>query len=45
MYALDKFRAYLVKKNIVVFTGHFTLKYLLGNKEAKVRLICWMLLL
>ena len=45
VFALDKFRAYLVGSFIVVFTNHSALKYLLIKKEAKVRLIRWILLL
>ncbi|KAL6312673.1 hypothetical protein AAG906_025128 [Vitis piasezkii] len=45
VYALDKFRAYLIGSSIVVFTDHSTLKYLLTKKDAKARLIRWILLL
>ena len=45
VYALDKFRAYLVGSFIVIFTDHSTLKYLLTKQDAKVRLIRWVLLL
>ena len=45
VYALDKFRAYLVGSDIVIFTDHSTLKYLLTKKNAKARLIRWVLLL
>ena len=45
VFALDKFRAYLVGFFIVVFTDHFALKYLLTKQDAKVRLIRWILLL
>ena len=40
VYALDKFRAY-----IVIFTDHSALKYLLTKQDAKARLIRWVLLL
>ena len=39
VYALDKFQAYLVGSDIVIFTDHSALKYLLTKKNAKVRLI------
>ena len=39
VYALDKFRAYLVGSDIVIFTHHSTLKYLLTKQNAKARLI------
>ena len=35
VFALDKFRAYLVGSFIVVFTDHSTLKYLLTKQDAK----------
>ena len=45
VYALDKFRAYLVGSFIVIFTNHSSLKYLLTKQDAKARLIRWVLLL
>ena len=45
VYALDKFRAYLVGSDIVIFTDHSALKYLLTKQDAKARLIRWVLLL
>ena len=45
VYSLDKFRAYLVGSDIVIFTDHSALKYLLTKQNAKARLICWVLLL
>jgi hypothetical protein len=42
---LDKFWAYLVGSPIVVFTNPAALKYLLTKKDAKARLIKWILLL
>nr|CAN61848.1 hypothetical protein VITISV_016506 [Vitis vinifera] len=45
VFALDKFRAYLVGSIIVVFTDHSALKYLLTKQDAKARLIRWILLL
>ena len=44
VYALDKFRAYLVGSDIVIFKDH-SLKYLLTKQNAKARLIRWVLLL
>ncbi|RVW81545.1 Retrovirus-related Pol polyprotein from transposon 17.6 [Vitis vinifera] len=37
VFALDKFRAYLVGSFIVVFTDHSALKYLLTKQDAKAR--------
>ncbi|KAM1277780.1 hypothetical protein ACFX13_030847 [Malus domestica] len=45
VFALDKFRSYLIGTKVIVFTDHAVLKYLLTKKEAKPRLIRWMLLL
>ncbi|CAN6583773.1 unnamed protein product [Malus baccata var. baccata] len=45
VFALDKFRSYLIGTKVIVFTDHVALKYLLTKKEAKPRLIRWMLLL
>ena len=45
VYALEKFRAYLVGSDIVIFIDHSALKYLLTKKNAKARLIRWVLLL
>ncbi|CAJ2668596.1 unnamed protein product [Trifolium pratense] len=45
VFALDKFRSYLLGSKVVVFTDHAALKYLLKKPDAKPRLIRWMLLL
>ncbi|XP_024025045.1 uncharacterized protein LOC112092647 [Morus notabilis] len=45
VFALDMFHAYLIGSPITVFTDHVALKYLLSKKDAKVRLIRWILLL
>ena len=45
VYALDKFRAYLLGAEIIIFTDHSTLKYLLAKQNAKATLIRWVLLL
>ncbi|RDX69659.1 Tf2-11, partial [Mucuna pruriens] len=45
VFALDKFRSYLLGSKIVVFPDHATLRYLLKKPDAKSRLIRWMLLL
>ena len=39
VYDLDKFRAYLGGSDIVIFTDHSALKYLLTKQNAKARLI------
>ncbi|RDX69239.1 Retrovirus-related Pol polyprotein from transposon 17.6, partial [Mucuna pruriens] len=45
VFALDKFRSYLLGSKVIVFSDHAALKYLLKNPDAKPRLIRWMLLL
>ncbi|KAM1181423.1 hypothetical protein ACFX19_000025 [Malus domestica] len=45
VFALDKFRSYLLGTKVIIYTDHAALKYLLMKKEAKPRLIRWMLLL
>ncbi|CAN6544195.1 unnamed protein product [Malus baccata var. baccata] len=45
VFALDKFRSYLIDTKVIVFTDYAALKYLLRKKEAKSRLIRWILLL
>ena len=45
VYTLDKFRAYLVGSDIIVFTDYSALKYLLTKQNATARLIRWVLLL
>ena len=45
VYALEKFRAYLIGADIIIFTDHSALKYLFTKQNAKARLIRWVLLL
>ena len=45
VFAIDKFRSYLVGVKVIVYTDHAALKYLLTKKDAKPRLIRWILLL
>lgn len=45
VFALDKFRSYLLGSKVVVYSDHAALKYLLAKKESKPRLIRWILLL
>jgi len=45
VFATDNFRSYLVGAKIIVYSNHATLKYLLTKKDAKPRLIRWILLL
>jgi hypothetical protein len=45
VFALEKFRSYLVGSTVVVYTDHLALKYLLTKEESKPRLLRWILLL
>ena len=39
VFALEKFRSYLLGTKVIVFSDHAALRYLLAKKEAKPRLI------
>ncbi|RDY10018.1 Retrovirus-related Pol polyprotein from transposon 17.6, partial [Mucuna pruriens] len=45
VFALDKFRSYLLGSRIIVFSNHAALRFLLKKPDTKPRLIRWMLLL
>jgi hypothetical protein len=45
VFAIKKFRSYLVGAKVIVYTDHAALKYLLMKKDAKPCLIQWILLL
>ena len=45
VFAFDKFRSYLLGPKVVVYTDHSAIKYLISKKDAKPRLIRWILLL
>jgi hypothetical protein len=45
VFAIEKFRSYLVGAKVILYTDHATLKYLLTKKDAKPRLIQRILLL
>ncbi|RDX74255.1 Retrovirus-related Pol polyprotein from transposon 17.6, partial [Mucuna pruriens] len=45
VFALDKFRSYLLGSKIIIFSDHAALKFLLKKPNVKPRLIRWMLLL
>jgi hypothetical protein len=45
IFAIGKFRSYLVRAKVIIYTDHSALKYLLTKKDAKPRLIIWILLL
>nr|GEZ55159.1 reverse transcriptase domain-containing protein [Tanacetum cinerariifolium] len=45
VYAFEKFRYYLIMNKFIVHTDHSALKYLFAKKDAKARLLRWVLLL
>ena len=45
VFALEKFRPYLLGSKTIIFTDHSALRYLMMKKDAKARLIHWILLL
>ena len=45
MFACEKFKPYILGSHVVIHIDHATIKYLMENKDAKPRLIRWVLLL
>ena len=45
VFACDKFRSYIVHSKVIVHTDHAAIKYLMEKRDAKPRLIRWVLLL
>nr|GFB62716.1 reverse transcriptase domain-containing protein [Tanacetum cinerariifolium] len=45
VYAFEKFHSYLIMTKSIVYTDHSALKYLFAKKDAKSRLLRWILLL
>ena len=45
IFACEKFRPYILGSHVVIHTDHVAIKYLMTNKDAKLRLIRWVLLL
>jgi len=45
IFALDKFRSYLLGSKVIIYSDHAALKYLFSKKDAKSRLIRLILLL
>ena len=44
VFALEKFRSYIVGSPVTIFTDHVALKYLLSKQDTKPRLTRWILL-
>ena len=45
VFACEKFRKYILGSHVIIHTDHAAIKYLMSKKEAKLRLIRWVLLL
>jgi len=45
VFALDKFRSYLLGSKVIIYSEHPGLCHLLAKKETKAKLIQWILLL
>ena len=45
VFSCEKFRPYILGSHVIIHTNHATIKYLMEKKEAKPRLIRWVLLL
>nr|GEV25708.1 hypothetical protein [Tanacetum cinerariifolium] len=45
VYAFEKFCSYLIINKSIVYTNHSALKYLFAKKDAKARLLRWILLI
>ena len=43
VFAFEKFRSYLLGTRVIVHTNHSTMRYLMAKKDAKPRLIRWVL--
>ena len=45
VFAREKFRPYILRFHVIVHTDHVTIKYLMEKKDAKPKLIRWVLLM
>ena len=45
VFSCDKFRKYIFDSKVIIHTNHASIKYLMEKKDAKPRLIRWVLLL
>ena len=45
VFACENFRPYILGSHVIIHTNHAAIKYLMAKKEAKPRLIRWVLLL
>ena len=45
VFALEKLRSYFVGSKVIIFSDHAALQYLLTKKDAKPKLLRWILLI
>ncbi|KAL1204107.1 hypothetical protein V5N11_026605 [Cardamine amara subsp. amara] len=45
VFAIEKFRSYLVDQKVTVYTDHAALRHIYANKDTKPRLLRWILLM
>jgi len=45
IFALEKFRSYLIGSHVIIYSDHTAIKHLMAKKDAKSRLLRWILLL
>ena len=45
VFACETFRPFILGSHVIIHTNHAAIKYLMAKKEAKLRLIIWVLLL
>ena len=45
VFACEKFRSYILGSHVIIHTDHDAIRYLMAKKDAKPRLIIWVLLL
>ena len=45
VFSCEKFRPYILGSHVIIHTDHASIKYLMAKKDAKPRLIRWVLLL
>ena len=45
VFSCEKFKSYILGSHVIIHTNHAAIKYLIANKEAKPKLVRWVLLL
>ena len=45
VFSYEKFRSYILRSHVIIHTDHAVIKYLMAKKDAKPRLMRWVLLL